>query len=138
MMPKPTTDMTRLPETEVKPDSALEQRTRRKLTPEYKTSILAEADQCQRGELGQLLRRENLYSSQLTQWRRELASDAADGLRKTQPGPKPRKTAQAREIERLQRQNQRLELALSKANACLDLQKKVLQILDLPANGRFV
>ena len=89
MMPKPTTNVMSLPETEVKPDIVLEQRTRRKLTPEYKARILAEADQCQRGELGALLRREKLYSSQLTQWRRELTSDPMDGLRKTQPGPKP-------------------------------------------------
>ena len=62
-MPKPTT---LLPETQVKPDPKSESRTRRTFTTEYKLSILNQANSCQRGELGELLRREKLYSNQST------------------------------------------------------------------------
>jgi hypothetical protein len=51
--------------TQVTPEPALEKRTRRQFTPEYKLRILAEADACQHGELGAILRREKLYSNQL-------------------------------------------------------------------------
>jgi transposase len=54
------------PDTQITPESALEKRTRRQLTPEYKLRIIAEADTCKRGELGALLRREKSYSSQLS------------------------------------------------------------------------
>ena len=62
-MPKP--DNLALPQTQVTPDPVLEKRSRRRLTTEYKLRIIAEADQCQYGELDSLLRRERLYSSQL-------------------------------------------------------------------------
>ncbi len=60
-MPKPATE---LPNNQVKPDPTLEKRTRRKFTAEYKLRIITQADACQHGELGALLRRENLYSNQ--------------------------------------------------------------------------
>ncbi len=69
-MPKPETEI--LPETKVTPDPALEKRTRRTFDVEYKVRILNEAAQCRRGEIGALLRREGLYSSQLNAWRREF------------------------------------------------------------------
>ena len=64
-MPKPASY---LPESEVIPPPALEKRTRRVFSTEYKLRILAEAERCARGELGALLRREKLYSAQLQQW----------------------------------------------------------------------
>ena len=62
------------PKLQVIPEPALEQRTRRTYTAEYKLNIIAQADACKYGELGTLLRREKLYSNQLTAWRREPAS----------------------------------------------------------------
>jgi hypothetical protein len=62
-MPKPV-DLP-LPKTEVTPDPEVEKRTRRTFSAEYKLRIIAEAAQCRHGELGALLRRENLYSNQL-------------------------------------------------------------------------
>ncbi len=61
------------PDTQVTPEPALEKRTRRQLTPEYKIRVIAQADACKRGELGALLRREKIYSSQLSEWRQEFA-----------------------------------------------------------------
>lgn len=81
-MPKPTSE---LPDNQVTPNPNLEKRTRRYLSPEYKLRILAQADACRHGELGELLRREKLFSSQLTSWRKER--DAGGGLDKSAPDP---------------------------------------------------
>lgn len=131
-MPKPPSE---LPETQVTPEPALEKRARRTFTTEYKLSILARADACQRGELGKLLRQEKLYSNQLQQWRREFAEGGADALKKTRPGPVPTKTAEQRRIEQLEKDNQRLARKLQMAEDCLELQKKALSILDQSRSG---
>ena len=126
-MPKPAS---KLPDTEVQTTPALERRTRRVFSPEYKLQILAQADQCARGELGALLRREKLYGAQLQQWRRELAEKGVEGLSKSAPGPKPAKTPEQRRIEQLETENARLARKLELANDCLALQKKALSMLD--------
>lgn len=131
-MPKAPSE---LPETQVRPDPRQEKRTRRTFTPEYKLRIIAEADQCKHGEVGQLLRREGLYSSQLNQWRRELASKGAEGLAKSAPGPAPSKTPEQRRIEQLEKENAKLNRRLQAAEACIDLQKKTLSLLDRVNNG---
>jgi|GEM_PF-1377433 len=70
MPPPPPSE---LPDHQITPNPKLEKRTRREFSTEYKLRILAKADACQHGELGKLLRREKLYSSQPTTWRKELA-----------------------------------------------------------------
>ncbi len=92
--------------------------------------ILNEAAQCQRGEIGALLRREGLYSSQLNAWRREFEQQGLDGLDKTKPGPSPKMTMEQREIEKLNKQVLHLKRELEIANGCLELQKKALVMLD--------
>ena len=94
-MPKPSSS---IPKTQVKPEPALEKRTRRTYNAEYKMNIIAQADACKHGELGALLRREKLYSNQLSAWRRELVAGGIVGLQKTTPGPKPSKTPEQRHI----------------------------------------
>ena len=116
-MPKRTSS------TQVTPEPALEKRTRRQFTPEYKLRIIAEADACKYGELGSLLRREKLYSNQLSDWRREYAVKGVAGLSKSAPGPAPSKTPDQRRIEQLEKENNRLTRKLDIANDCLDLQK---------------
>ena len=74
-------------DTQITPDPALEKRTRRRFNAEYKLCIIAEADNCKYGELGSLLRREKLYSSQLIDWRREFTENGVSGLSKSVPGP---------------------------------------------------
>lgn len=127
-MPKPTT-MSEL-STEVVPAAGLEKRTRRQFTTEYKLRIIAEADQCRHGELGALLRRENLYSNQLRDWRKLLAEGGEQALSKSAPGPKAKLSVEQRELEALRRENARLNRKLEIANGCLELQKKALQMLD--------
>lgn len=126
------------PDTQVTPEPALEKRTRRQLTPEYKLRIIAEADNCKYGELGALLRREKLYSSQLSEWRREFAENGVAGLSKSVPGPAASRTPEQRRIEQLEKENNRLNQKLDIANDCLDLQKKALSMLDRLSNGKDV
>ena len=134
-MPKPHSDQ---PETQVMPEPALEKRTRRQFKPEYKLRIMAEADACQHGELGALLRREKLYSNQLSAWRRGYAQHGIAGLTKSAPGPAPSKTPEQRRIEQLEKENKRLNHKLDIANDCLDLQKKALSMLDRLRSGKDV
>jgi transposase-like protein len=122
-------------DTQITPDPALEKRTRRKFSAEYKLRIIAEADACKYGELGALLRREKLYSSQITDWRREFAQSGVSGLSKSAPGLAATKTPDQRRIEQLEKENSRLVRKLDVANDCLDLQKKALSMLDRLNNG---
>jgi transposase-like protein len=124
-----------LPDTQVEPKASLEKRTRRTLTPEYKLRILQAAKACKHGELGALLRREKLYSNQLSQWRREYADNGIAGLSKSSRGPAPQTSAEQREIDKLKRQVTKLSNELDIANDCLDIQKKVLSILDRSSSG---
>jgi len=126
-MPKPETTI----DTKVIPSPALEKRTRRRFTTEYKLSIIRQADACQHGELGELLRREKLYSNQLSQWRRELAQHGVDGLKKSAPGPAPKKSAEQKHIEQLEKENERLRQQVAVQNGCLSLQKKALDLLNI-------
>ena len=131
-MPKPES---RLPDSQVEPAAELERRTRRRFSTEYKVRIVAEADACERGQVGALLRREKLYSSQLQQWRRELEQGGEQRLSKTQPGPKAAKSAEQRRIEQLERENAQLERKLQLTQDCVDLQKKALSMLDQSRTG---
>ncbi len=131
-MPKPVTE---LPEAQVTPLPELEKRTRRTFTAAYKRRILAEADACEHGELGALLRREKLYSSQLAQWRREVAETGVGGLTKSAPGPAPLTTPEQRRIAVLEKNISRLNRQLQIAQDCVALQKKALQMFDHASSG---
>ena len=134
-MPK---SLSERPDTQVTPEPLLEKRSRRIFKPEYKLRIMAEADACKHGELGALLRREKLYSNQLSAWRREYAQGGIAGLTKSAPGPSPSKTPEQRRIEQLEKENNRLNRKLEIANDCLDLQKKALSMLDRLRSGKDV
>jgi transposase len=113
------------PEVEVKPG-------RRRFTSQYKLSILKQVDQCQHlGEIGALLRREGLYSSHLSTWRRLRREGVLQGLIPRQRGPKPDAAAAGqREIVRLQKQVSKLEHELEKAHTIIDVQKKLSALLS--------
>ena len=132
-MPKTTSKSN---STQVTPEPGLEKRTRRVFAVEYKLKIIAAADACKRGELGALLRKENLYSNQLADWRREFAENGVAGLSKSAPGPVASKTPEQRRIDQLEKENARLSRKLEVANDCLDLQKKALSMLDHLSSGK--
>jgi transposase len=108
-------------DTEVVPKAA-----RRRFSAEYKRRILQEASACAPGEIGALLRREGLYSSHLTHWRREQATGELAGLTAKKRGPKV--DAQANELARLQRENERLQVKLQQAEAIISAQKKLAEL----------
>lgn len=107
---------------------------RRRFTAAYKLQILEEADRCKEaGALGELLRREGLYSSHLTTWRRQRDEGALSGLEPKRRGRKPKtKDPSVQEAERLRRENQRLAERLRQAELIIEAQKKVSEILGIP------
>lgn len=106
---------------------------RRRFTAEYKQHILAEADQAKESrEIGALLRREGLYSSHLATWRRERKAGILQGLTPQKRGPKCKRNPFAEEVQKLQRDNQRLTEQLRKAEIVIDVQKKVAALLGRP------
>ena len=105
--------------------------TRRTFTAGYKRKMLAQVDGCERGELGQLLRREGLYSSHIETWRRQIEQ----GLTPKKRGPKVVGASPLRaEVEELRREVARLRARLHKAETVIDVQKKVSALLGLPAS----
>src|SRR6266576_3335905 len=107
---------------------------RRTYTAEYKQRILLEAESAAatRGGLGALLRREGLYSSLLTYWRRERANGIREALTPQKRGPKSKRNPLEEENLKLQRQNARLTEDLRKAHIIIDVQKKVAALLGHP------
>ena len=114
---------------EVQPDERLEKRTRRRFSGAEKKRLLAEADQVPRGEKGAWLRRNGLYAGQLSTWRRELAEHGEAGLAGKAPGRKPA-DPRDREIERLKRDNAKLERRAEVAEQLIEVQKKVFRLAD--------
>lgn len=106
---------------------------RRHFTVSYKLRILQEADACTKpGQIGALLRREGLYFSNLSIWRRQSARGELNGLSPKNRGPQV--DADAREIDRLKRENDRLKKKLDKAATIIEVQKKLSQLLGLATN----
>ena len=106
--------------------------TRRRYTAEYKLRILREAEVLSgRGELGALLRREGLYSSNLTAWRKQREQGELQGLsRKRGPAPKE-KNPLVDKVRVLERENARLKRRAERAEGLVELQKKVSEILGI-------
>src|SRR5208282_366595 len=107
---------------------------RRTFSAQDKLRILAETDRAAAsGGIGAILRREGLYSSALTDWRKQRDAGAFGALSPAKRGPK---TAEpnplAAELARVQRDNARLALRLKRAEAIIELQKKVAELLGIP------
>lgn len=125
----PKSSSVALPDAQVLPAPSAERRTRRLHSVEYKLAILAEADQCQHGEVAALLRRERLHSSHLSDWRR-LRDTEGLALSKSTPGPTPKLTPEQRRIQQLERDNARLQRRAEIAEGCVELQKKLNHLLE--------
>jgi transposase len=111
-----------------------EKAVRRRFTAEYKLRILAQADACtERGSLGELLRREGLYSSHLSTWQTQRDEGVLAGLTPKRRGRKAKpKNPLADEVARLERENERLKTKLRQAELIIDVQKKVSEMLNIP------
>jgi len=114
------------------PDPAVSEKAkRRRFTAEYKLRILREVEQCKApGEVGAILRREGLYSSNLTDWRRQRDRIAKEGLAERKRGPKAK--AVDPRVKELERENARLKRRLQRAEAMLEIQKKASELLGIP------
>lgn len=121
---------------ELIPDpEVLAQPKRRRFTAAYKVRIVEEAQGCTgAGQIGALLRREGLYSSSLTSWRRQYKNGALKGLKDENRGRKRKSDARDLELEQLRRENERLNKKLSQAELIIDIQKKVSMILTAPTS----
>ena len=103
---------------------------RRRFSSGYKNRLLEEADRCQDvGSIGALLRREGLYASHLSAWRK-LRRQKMEQVRKRGPAPKHDPTAKER--KRLERENLRLRNELKKAEIIISFQKKLADLLGTP------
>lgn len=118
-----------VPPTEVTPRAK-----RRSFSAQYKRRILEEADACtEPGAVGALLRREGLYSSNLTLWRRQREAGGLQGLAPKKRGRKQSERAALREeLDVLRREKARLEERLEKAETIIEVQKKLYTLLGLP------
>lgn len=118
-----------VPDPEVSPKAK-----RRKFTAVYKLRILQAADACVpgSGELGELLRREGLYSSHLSQWRAQRDRGVIRGLEPVKRGrkAKPENPLESKVAE-LERELDRTRKELKKAELIIDVQKKVSELLGI-------
>ena len=102
--------------------------TRRRFPAEYKARILAEYETLPDGEKGALLRREGLYSSLISEWRKQAARGAVEGLAKKRGRRGP--DAKEREIARLRTEIGRLRAELDKRDRVIEVQGKVSALLE--------
>ncbi len=117
------------------PDPEVPERAaRRRFTAEYKLRVLREADTCVgTGALGVLLRREGLYSSHLTTWRRQREQGTLAALAPKKRGRRAMpESPLARRVAELEREKARLERRLKQAETIIEVQKKVSEILGIP------
>ena len=124
----PGVELVVAPEAEVRPGR------RRRFSAAYKRRILAEAAACEHGGVGALLRREGLFSSHLTKWRREFAGTQGAGADKRPAVAGDLRSARQR-LAKAEGENQRLRLRLAQAEAIMAVQKKLWSLLQIGLQG---
>ena len=106
---------------------------RRTFSAAAKLRILEETDRAaDTGGIAAILRREGLYSSTLTDWRRQRDAGAFEALKPQRRGPKPMLAQPAADLDQLRRENARLRQRLEHAEAIIGIQKKVAALLGIP------
>jgi transposase len=107
---------------------------RRRFTVEYKLKVLREVDACKvYGDIGALLRREGLYSTHLSIWRKQRREGSLAGLWGKKRGRKASDITP--QVKQLQKENAQLERRLERAEAIIAIQKKVSELLGIPLKG---
>lgn len=112
------------------PDPEVPERARgpRRYSARYKARILEEYEALNKAGKGALLRREGLYSSLISEWRKQRDRGALEALAK--PSGRPQADPRDREVARLRRQNERLEAELARARKVIEVQGKLSALLD--------
>ena len=110
-----------------------EKKRRRKFTAKYKLRVLDDADACtDAGQIGALLRREGLYSSHLTTWRRQRRKGLLTAMAPQKRGRKKAdKNPLAAKVAQLEKDNRRLQQKLKRAELIIEAQKKMAEILGI-------
>ena len=112
-----------------RPDPEVPQKARRRtFTAQYKQEVLAAYEAAASGEKGAILRREGLYSSLITEWRR--ARDASVQTAPARAPGRPAADPRDAQIARLQKEKARLEQELAKARFVVDVQAKLHALLE--------
>jgi transposase-like protein len=124
-----TSDAGRVTGDQGRPDPEVPERARRRtFTAAYKQEVLAAYEVAPDGEKGAILRREGLYSSLISEWRRARDAGALAGLR--QPRGRPAADPRDAQIARLHKEKARLEQELAKARFVVDVQAKLQALLE--------
>ncbi len=112
----------------------IERPIRRKYPAEYKLRILHEVETLKKhGEIGALLRREGLYSSNIGQWIWQRERGELEGLSPKKRGPKEKSPDDLeKRIKELERDNKRLKRRLDHAEMIIDVQKKISELSGIP------
>lgn len=109
---------------------------RRRFTAAYKARIVREAEACtEPGEIGALLRREGLYSSLLSRWRRAMQEGALVGLDSKRGRKKDPDTKLRQQLRKLERENAKLKRQLQQAETVIEVQKKLSEMLGIPLDS---
>ncbi len=119
------------------PDPEVSQKAkRRKFTAQYKLRILKEADTCTNsGQIGALLRREGLSSSNLTTWRRQQEQGTLEALSPKRRGPKEKRDdPSTRRVRELEEEIHSLKQKLKQAETIIEVQKKISEMLNIPSH----
>jgi len=113
------------PKVEVQTVEVVPTAKRRQFSDAYKKRILAEIEASEKGQTGAILRREGLYSSHLTDWRRsqKRATNVGRG--------RPSKSKLEKEVSQLRQESEALKTRLAQAELMIDIQKKVSQLIGL-------
>lgn len=115
-------------------DPEVRAKPRRQFSATYKVKILEEADACKNGrEVGALLRREGLYSSHLSTWRKQREEGTLAGLKPKKRGRKAKPAdPSAEKVKQLEAENRKLKRRLERVELMLDIQKKASELLGIP------
>lgn len=109
---------------------------RRRFSAAYKARIVREADACtERGAVGALMRREGLYSSQLSRWRQAMREGALAGVAKKRGRKKDPDTELRQRLLELERENRKLKRQLEQAETVIEVQKKLSDMLGIPLDS---
>jgi transposase-like protein len=126
VMPASNPDSKTVPFPQPVDPQVIEKAERRRFTAEYKLRILQETDHCEAGQVGAILRREGLYSSHLTTWRRQRQAGQLAALSDHKRGrPTAPVNPLAAEVEALRRENAQLSKRLEQAELVIEIQKKL-------------
>jgi transposase-like protein len=133
VMTRVVTDRHAVPVSEPAEPEIPERATRRVFSAQYKLRILAEYERRDRDGRGALLRREGLYTSSISEWRKQRDEGALQALGAA--SGRPPTDSREHELARLRRENARLQSDLAKARRVIEVQGKLSALLEQLATG---